>query len=98
MLLAGLYYIFWIAALFNSSERRGASNSTADVFGDVVAILFILAETFFFFDYRGIKSRLPLTRSPELLSRVIGHVLYFFLIYALTVLLYNFIKLSVTIG
>ena len=98
MLLATLYYLLWIFAIISSAERRGASNTPVDIFGDVVVVLYIILETFFFLDYKGIKSKLPLTRSPELLSRVIGHVLYFFLIYAFTVLLYNFVKLSVTIG
>ncbi|MBP3816180.1 MAG: serine/threonine protein kinase [Firmicutes bacterium] len=88
MIVSGLYYAFWLFALYSSMS----GHDPKEWFGDIIVVLFVFVTTFFFANYRGIHQSLPLTRSDKLPIKVTGLALYFIVIYIILLVLYQIIQ------
>ena len=94
MIISTIFYGFWILGLWGSFENKSPSS----VYGDIVAIVFLVLELLFITNYKGIQFKLPLTRSTELLYRILGIVLYVLLIYVLVIVFYNLTTSLITLS
>ena len=86
MIIAGLYYFFWIIALYGALEK----DPKKEWIIDIIIVISVILETLFLCNYKDIHSLLPLTRSKNLAVRILGTVFYFIAIVFLCILLYGF--------
>ena len=94
IVLSALFYFIFIFSILSNIPKK----TPGEFVGDLIAFGFLLCEVFFIFNYKDIQSRLPLTRSQELLSKIIGYVVYILLIYLITVILYNLLDSLFTLS
>lgn len=70
------YLLIFMAAVGYLSEEPLSD----DRIDDIVVSIFLLALTLLFGNYRDIKNKLPLTRSRNIITRILGYFLYVFLL------------------